>query len=70
MAHAIHEDAPPATHEPGADAHHGQPDDPGAAPMHQDIKESFSNAQVAYVTLLGLVAAVGGIVFGLILAND
>lgn len=70
MAHALSEDAPPASHEPGADAHHGHAGDPGAAPMHGEIKESFSAAQVAFVASLGLIATVAGIVAGIVLAND
>lgn len=48
---------------------HGSPN-PDAAPMHHDLKEDFSPLQVAFVVGLGLVAAVAGLVLGLILVND
>lgn len=52
-----------------ADTHH-EPINPDAAPMHSEVKEDFSRLQVAIAIGLGLVATVGGIVFGLLLAND
>lgn len=48
---------------------HGETN-PDAAPMRQDIKENFSNAQVALAVALGLIATIAGVVFGVLLAND
>lgn len=49
-----------------AHAHH----DPNAAPMHTDVRESFSAGQVAFCYLLALVSLVAGIVSGLLFIND
>ncbi len=49
-----------------ADTH----DDPNAAPMHHDIRPDFTSAQVTIAAVLGVVAIVAGIVFGVALANN
>jgi hypothetical protein len=48
---------------------HG-PEDPEAAPMHHDIDERFSQLHVGAAAVLGIVAIVLGIVFGITLANN
>ncbi len=49
---------------------HATSEDPNAAPMHHDIKERFSQAQIALAVALGGIAIVAGVLFGLLLAND
>ncbi|MCC6382028.1 MAG: hypothetical protein IT304_05930 [Dehalococcoidia bacterium] len=44
--------------------------DPDAAPMHHEIKERFSTAQVALAGFLGTAAIVVGLVLGLVLVNN
>jgi hypothetical protein len=43
--------------------------EPDAAPMHHDIKQSFTWGQMVYVWALGAIAVVGGIVLGLTAVN-
>lgn len=50
--------------------HHGAELDPNVAPTHQEIVADFSFGTVLFATVLGLVAAFGGIIFGIVLAND
>lgn len=52
-----------------ADAH-GTHDDPNTAPMHHDIVEDFTRAQVAFVAALGGLAIIAGLVLGILLTND
>lgn len=49
---------------------HGQTPDPNAAPMHHEIKESFSTVDVTICIVLGLVAIAAGIISGLLFIND
>lgn len=49
---------------------HATTEDPNAAPMHHDLKERFSQAQIAFAVALGGIAIVAGVVFGLLFAND
>jgi len=49
---------------------HATTEDPNAAPMHPDIKERFTRAQVAFCAALGAVAIVGGLVFGVLVVNN
>ncbi len=49
---------------------HGTHDDPNAAPMHHEIVERFTRAQVAFCAALGGIAIVAGIVLGIVLSND
>ncbi len=51
-----------------ADTH--TPTNPDAAPMHLEVKEDFSVAEMVFAVGLGVVAAVAGLVLGLILVND
>lgn len=44
--------------------------DPNAAPMHHEIKERFSSAQVALAGFLGIAAIVAGLVLGMVLVNN
>lgn len=48
------------------DDHH----QPSGAPMHQEIVENLPLGQVMFATVLGLIAAVAGIVTGIIFIND
>lgn len=48
---------------------HATTEDPNAAPMHHDIKERFSQAQIAFAVGLGAIAIVAGTVSGLLFAN-
>lgn len=50
--------------------HHAAEVDPNVAPTHQEIVEDFSFGTVLFATVLGLVAATAGIIFGIVLAND
>ena len=50
--------------------HHGAEQNPNVAPTHQEIVADFSFVTVLIATLLGLVAAFGGIIFWIVLAND
>ena len=54
-----------------ADSHdsHGH-DDPNAAPMHQDIQESFSTPAVVFCYVLAAIAIIGGLIAGLTIVND
>jgi hypothetical protein len=54
-----------------ADSHaaHGH-DDPNAAPMHQDVKETFSPGAVWFCYLLAAAALIGGLVTGLTIIVD
>lgn len=49
---------------------HGEDLDPNASPMRQQIKEDFSSAAVAFAVSLGAIAAIAGLVLGIVLAND
>ncbi len=55
-----------------ADSHgaHGETLDPNKAPLHQDIVENFAGIHVAIATVLGLAAAVAGIICGILIIND
>jgi hypothetical protein len=44
--------------------------EPETAPLHHDIRQSFSWGQMAYVWILGAIAVVGGIVLGLTAVNN
>ncbi len=48
------------------DAHHQE----SGAPMHQEIVENLPFGQVMLATVLGIVAAVAGVIAGLIFVND
>lgn len=61
----VHVEEEHAAHE----AHHA-PADPGAAPMHQDIKARFSMGQMMFAWVLGGGAIVAGIILGLTVANN
>ena len=49
---------------------HGESLDPNKAPLHQDIVENFASIHVAIVTGLGLLAAIAGLVCGILIVND
>ncbi len=49
---------------------HGTHDDPNAAPMHHEIVERFTRAQIAFCAALGGIAIIAGIVLGIVLSND
>ncbi|MEO8538238.1 MAG: hypothetical protein ABI577_00765 [bacterium] len=54
-----------------ADAHDSHaPADPNAAPLRQDIRQSFSPGAVLFCYALAAIALVSGIVAGLTLIND
>ncbi len=44
--------------------------DPDAAPPHQDVRDRFSSWQVTLSLVLGLVAIAGGLVSGILFANN
>lgn len=54
-----------------ADSHaaHGH-DDPNPAPMHHDIKESFSSGAVLFCYMLALISLVVGVAAGLTIVVD
>ncbi|MGB4862310.1 MAG: hypothetical protein WBO97_07615 [Tepidiformaceae bacterium] len=54
-----------------ADSHdaHGHID-PNAAPMHSDVKMTFSTGAVVYCYLLAAVALIAGVVAGLTIIVD
>ncbi len=52
-----------------ADAHH-TPNNPDAAPMHTDVRESFDPGAVAFCYVLTFLALAAGIVSGLVLINE
>lgn len=54
---------------PMADAH-ATVVDPDAAPPHQDVRDRFSSWQVTLSLVLGLVAIAGGLVSGILFANN
>ncbi|MEO9256490.1 MAG: hypothetical protein ABI305_13195 [Tepidiformaceae bacterium] len=62
-------------HAVDADPHAGDPMhppadiDPDVAPLHQNIRQSFTWGQMAYIWILGAIAVVGGVVLGLTAAN-
>ena len=43
------------------------PANPNAAPIHLEVREDFPRAQVAFAVGIGLVAAVAGLVLGIVL---
>jgi len=49
---------------------HGTHDDPNAAPMHLEVVDTFTRAQVAFCAALGGVAIIAGIILGIVLSND
>jgi hypothetical protein len=49
---------------------HGNVGDPNAAPMHGDIKESFSQVDVVICVALGLIAIAAGTICGIIFVNN
>lgn len=49
---------------------HGEPLNPDAAPMRQQVKEDFSAFAVAFAVSLAVIAAAAGAVLGIVLAND
>jgi hypothetical protein len=49
---------------------HGTHDDPNAPPMHHEIVDTFTRAQIAFCAALGGVAIVAGLILGIILVND
>jgi hypothetical protein len=49
---------------------HATSEDPNAAPMHHDVKEGFTRGQILFCLALGLAAAAGGIIAGLVAANS
>ncbi len=54
-----------------ADSHdaHGHAD-PNAAPMHHEIKETFSPGAVLFCYLLAAVALIAGVITGITVIND
>ena len=52
-----------------AEAHHPSTD-PNVAPTHGDVRSSFSRGQLAVAWILGAVAIVAGIAFGLTVTNS
>ncbi len=52
-----------------ADAH-ATVADPDAAPSHQDVRDRFSSWQVTLCLVLGLAAIAGGLVSGILFANN
>jgi hypothetical protein len=49
---------------------HGHPADPDAAPMHSEVKESFSQLDVVICVALGLIAIAAGTICGIIFVNN
>ncbi|HEY5476679.1 MAG TPA: hypothetical protein VIK11_08175 [Tepidiformaceae bacterium] len=52
-----------------ADAH-ATATDPNVAPPHQDVRDRFSPLQVTLCLVLGLAAIAGGIISGILFANN
>lgn len=50
--------------------HHDDHAEVKGAPMHQEIVENLPFGQVMLATALGILAAIAGIVAGLIFVND
>lgn len=69
MAQAVHE---PETHDRNiAQAQDAAPDyENETAPIHYDIKEYFGAGQTFLAGLLGVIALAGGIIAGLLFANN
>ncbi|MCK9520429.1 MAG: hypothetical protein M0R74_15605 [Dehalococcoidia bacterium] len=69
MAHAVQQ---PESHSlpDVADAHAEEYDTREQAPVHYEIKEYFGSTQTFIAGLMGVVAIAGGIIFGLVLANN
>jgi len=44
--------------------------DPNAAPTHGEVRENFAPIHVVICGLLGMAAAVVGLILGIILVND
>jgi hypothetical protein len=58
------DDPHPGTQGEGHDSH-GQPEDPNAAPMRLDVRESFPVSAVLFCVVLGAIAIVAGTLVGL-----
>jgi hypothetical protein len=54
---------------PMSDAH-ATATDPNVAPPHQDVRDRFSPLQVTLCLVLGLAAIAGGIISGILFANN
>ncbi|MEX0783925.1 MAG: hypothetical protein WD557_14890 [Dehalococcoidia bacterium] len=52
-----------------ADAHE-HPPDPNVAPMHSEVKESFSQVDVVICVALGLIAIAAGTICGILFVNN
>ncbi|MEO6397184.1 MAG: hypothetical protein ABIP13_01835 [Tepidiformaceae bacterium] len=65
----LHPELPtPLAEQHGHEAH--PPADPNAAPLRQDVRETFSRGAVAFCAILGAVAIIGGTVAGLTIVNN
>ncbi len=49
---------------------HGQAPDPNTAPMHSEIKESFSQVDVFICVTFGLIAIAAGTICGIIFVTN
>jgi hypothetical protein len=49
---------------------HGHAPDPNAAPMHSEVKESFSTLDIAICMALALIAIGAGTICGIIFVNN
>jgi hypothetical protein len=46
---------------------HAEPANPNAAPIHLEVREDFPRAHIAFAVGVGLIAAVAGLVLGIVL---